>query len=137
MPDGTVKVTGGAEVNEFFSRLQSGVNEWTNTPIYVGYGKGGAHGRLLEGGFHPRGSATFVPGIHTLERAKQQALREVKPAVLASIREGAAGSDAAKKHLADVTAERVRALTPQRRTSGRNLRSSVKVIIGGSKRGRR
>lgn len=129
----TVKVTGSDKVEEYFARVEAGVNQWTDIPIFVGYGKGGAHGRLLERGFHPRGGSTFVPGIFTLQNAKAAAEREIKASVLKSIQGGGPQAAAAKKHLAEMTKARIEATSPHRRG---HLAGSVKIILKPSRRGR-
>lgn len=129
----TVKVTGGQEVEAYFSKLQSGVQTWVD-PVYVGFTRKGSHGRLIERGFHPRGGSTFVPGRHILEQAKQRVLHEAKGAVLNSIKQGGPAALAAKHQLGNQAAQQVRASTPRR--SGR-LAGSVTVIVGGSSTSRR
>lgn len=128
MAEPTVKVTGGAELGAYLKKLGDGTAAWTDQPVYVGYGPKGAHGRLIERGFHPRGSSTFVPGRQILERAKQQAERDVKASVIKSIQQGGPAALAAKKRLAEATANIVRATVPRR--TGR-LAGSVVVIVGG------
>lgn len=134
MADETVRVTGGAELTAYMNKLSDGVAAWTNAPVYVGYNRRGSHGRLIERGFHPRGGATFVSGRQILERAKQQAEGDAKAAVVKSIQGGGPAAMAAKKALAEATANLVRGSTP-RRSGG--LARSVTIIVGGSGRGRR
>lgn len=134
MVGGTVKVTGGAELTAYLTKLDEGVGAWTDQPIHVGYSRKGSHGRLIERGFHPRGSSTFVPGRHVLERAKQQAERDVKTSVIRSIKAGGPAAMAAKKSLAEATANMVRAGTPRRREQ---LAASVIIVVGGRKGRRR
>lgn len=131
MADQTVKVVGGEKVAAYMQRLGDGTKAWTDEPIFVGYTAKGAHGRLIERGFHPRGSSTFVPGRKILEKARQTALQDAKESVVKSIQAGGQESLAAKKQLANATAQRVRASVPRR--TGR-LAGSVVVIIGGRKR---
>lgn len=128
MAQPTVKVTGGQELSAYLKKLEEGIAAWTDKPIRVGYGKGGAHGRLIERGFHPRGSSTFVPGRFILERAKEATERDVKASVVKSIQAGGPAGLAAKKRLAETAANMVRATTPKRRG---DLIGSVKIIVGG------
>jgi hypothetical protein len=130
----TVKVTGGEQLRAYLAKLEQGVASWTGQPIYVGYNRRGSHGRLIERGFHPRGGSTFVPGRQILERAKQQAERRAKAAVIKSIKSGGPAALAAKKQLAEQTATMVRGSTP-RRTGG--LVGSVTILVGRGKGGRR
>lgn len=130
----TVKVTGGEQVNAYFAKIQEGITEWSDSPVYVGYNRKGSHGRLIEGGFHPRGGSTYVPGRHILEAAKQKALGEAKEAVLRSIEGGGGPALDAKRRLGNATASEVRSSVPVRRGG---LRGSVVVIVGGTSRRRR
>lgn len=133
MASETLKVTGGQEVEAYFTKLQSGVQTWVD-PVYVGFTRKGSHGRPLERGFHPRGGSTFVPGRHILEQAKQRTLREAKAAVLGSIKEGGPAALQAKHQLGNQAAQEVRTSTPRR--SGR-LAGAVTVIVGGTSTRRR
>ncbi len=130
----TVRVTGGEQLNAYLAKVREGAAAWTDEPVFVGFNSKGSHGRLIERGFHPRGGATFVPGRHILEQARQTALQGARESVVKSIQEGGPGAMAAKKSLATKTAQQVRSSVPRRR--GR-LAGSVTIIVGGSGRGRR
>jgi hypothetical protein len=130
----TVRVEGGEQLNAYLAKVREGVLAWTDEPVYVGFSQKGSHGRLIERGFHPRGGSTFVAGKHMLEQARATALQGAKEAVIKSIEAGGPASLAAKKSLADKTAQQLRSSVPRR--SGR-LAGSVTIIVGGSGRGRR